>query len=64
MSLPDGRVTKTALLPLMMDGERLGLRMSPPRLGEHSAELLTELGYSAEEIAALCASPLVDPGRT
>ncbi len=27
-----------------------------PRLGEHSAQVLAELGYSAQEIAALCAA--------
>jgi crotonobetainyl-CoA:carnitine CoA-transferase CaiB-like acyl-CoA transferase len=55
ISLPDGRQTKTVLLPLTLDGARPGVRLSPPRLGEHSAELLAELGYSAIEIEALCA---------
>jgi crotonobetainyl-CoA:carnitine CoA-transferase CaiB-like acyl-CoA transferase len=50
MTLPDGRETKTALLPLMMDGQRLGVRSSPPKLGEHNSVLLSELGYSEEHI--------------
>ncbi|TAM38000.1 MAG: CoA transferase [Burkholderiaceae bacterium] len=58
ITLPDGpgvgRETKTVLLPLTLDGERPGVRLSPPRLGQHSAELLAELGYSATEIKALC----------
>jgi crotonobetainyl-CoA:carnitine CoA-transferase CaiB-like acyl-CoA transferase len=31
----------------------LGLRLDPPKLGEHADELLQSVGYSAEEIAAL-----------
>jgi NADH dehydrogenase len=40
MTLPDGRATATPLLPLTLDGKRLGLRLDPPRLGEHGRELL------------------------
>ena len=58
ITLPDGpaagRETKTVLLPLTLDGERPGVRLSPPGLGQDSVELLTELGYSAAEIKALC----------
>jgi len=48
-----GQTAQTVLLPLALDGERLGVRLGPPRLGEHSAELLAELGYSTEEAARL-----------
>jgi crotonobetainyl-CoA:carnitine CoA-transferase CaiB-like acyl-CoA transferase len=57
ITLPDGRETKTVLLPITLGGERPGIRLSPPKLGEHSAELLAELGYSASEIEALCTNP-------
>jgi crotonobetainyl-CoA:carnitine CoA-transferase CaiB-like acyl-CoA transferase len=53
--LPDGRATKTVLLPITLDGARPGVRLNPPRLGEHNAEILGALGYSAIEIEALCA---------
>ena len=53
MTLPDGRKTATPLLPLMLDGQRLGLRLDPPRLGEHSRALLQSLGYGDAEIEAL-----------
>ncbi len=53
MSLPDGRATSVPLLPLMLGGERLKLRHNPPRLGEHSRELLLSLGYDEARIAAM-----------
>ena len=53
MALPDGKTTKTVLLPFTLDGQRPGVRQSPPKLGEHSAELLRELGYTDTQIQAL-----------
>lgn len=53
IELPDGRTGKTVLLPLLLDGQRPGVRHSPPKLGEHNIDLLTELGYSPEAVAAL-----------
>jgi crotonobetainyl-CoA:carnitine CoA-transferase CaiB-like acyl-CoA transferase len=53
MTLPDGRETVVPLLPIKLGGERLGLRLNPPQLGEHTDALLQSLGYSAHEVAAL-----------
>jgi len=53
IELHDGRAAKTVLLPLMMDGERLGVRTSAPHLGEHNDDLLKELGYSSAQIQEL-----------
>jgi crotonobetainyl-CoA:carnitine CoA-transferase CaiB-like acyl-CoA transferase len=53
MELPDGRVTDTVLFPFTMHGKQPGLRMNPPKLGEHSMELLQSLGYSPEHARQL-----------
>ena len=53
LTLPDGKTTRVPLLPLTLDGLRPGLRLNPPRLGEHTGELLKEVGYSAAQIGAL-----------
>jgi crotonobetainyl-CoA:carnitine CoA-transferase CaiB-like acyl-CoA transferase len=58
LTLPDGRVTRVPLLPLTLDGERPGLRLNPPRLGEHTTALLQEIGYSAAEIESLKSSQI------
>lgn len=57
ITLPDGdragQAAKTTLLPFTMQGERLGVRLHPPRQGEHTAGLLGELGLTAAEIDGL-----------
>jgi crotonobetainyl-CoA:carnitine CoA-transferase CaiB-like acyl-CoA transferase len=40
-------------LPIEMDGRRLPLRHDVPRLGQHTREILAELGFSADEIRAI-----------
>ncbi len=46
VTLPDGRVMGVPGLPLALDGERLGLRRDVPAAGQHTGELMQELGWS------------------
>jgi len=59
LTLPDGRPTRVPLLPLVLDGQRPGVRLQPPQLGEHTRELLQELGYGSAQIDDLLARRLV-----
>jgi len=59
VTLADGRVTKLPNIPLSIDGERPELRRDLPRVGEHSAEIAAEIGYSTEEVAALQAAKII-----
>ena len=60
ITLPDGeragQTAATALLPLSLGGERLGVRCDPPRLGQDSVDLLVSLGYGQEAAELLSRS--------
>jgi crotonobetainyl-CoA:carnitine CoA-transferase CaiB-like acyl-CoA transferase len=48
-----GEKTRLPALPLEMDGERFGVHRDVPRAGEHTRELLREVGYSDAQIKEL-----------
>jgi crotonobetainyl-CoA:carnitine CoA-transferase CaiB-like acyl-CoA transferase len=54
-ALPHPRIPEQTIVapPVSVDGERILHRSPAPLLGEHSAEVLAELGLDADEIAAL-----------
>ena len=62
-NVPDGvragETARTTLFPFTMDGQRLGVRLQPPRQGEHTADLLAALGYDGAAIEALRAARAV-----
>jgi len=49
----------TVALPLSIDGERVLHRRQPPRLGEHTDEILRDLGYDEEELGRLSAEGVI-----
>ena len=63
ITLPDGaragQTAQTTLLPFTMDGQRLGVRLQPPRQGQHTDELLAKLGYAQADIEQLKAEAAI-----
>ena len=55
----DQTMSKVPLLPLTLGGERPGIRLQPPLLGEHTTALLREAGYSDADIDTLKARGIV-----
>ncbi|OGL00441.1 MAG: hypothetical protein A3E31_18505 [Candidatus Rokubacteria bacterium RIFCSPHIGHO2_12_FULL_73_22] len=55
--LPDYR---SIGLPLLWDGTRPEVRRVPPLLGEHSADILTWLGYTLDDVRALRARGVIE----
>ncbi|MFL9812607.1 CoA transferase [Stutzerimonas sp. VN223-3] len=53
LQLEDGSYTDMPLLPVSLDGHRLGPRRSIPRIGENTCEVMRGLGYSDVQIDEL-----------
>jgi crotonobetainyl-CoA:carnitine CoA-transferase CaiB-like acyl-CoA transferase len=63
VTVPDGEFKGAAIrlpaLPLEMNGQRFGVHVDVPRVGQYSKEVLAELGYSAAQIDAMIAAGAV-----
>lgn len=59
---PDFRIPEMKFvdIPVTINGERSVKRLMPPRLGEHTEEILLAAGYSADEIASLRSSKITN----
>ena len=59
ITLSDGKKTRVPSLPIEMDGVRFGTRLDLPRVGEHTREVLENLGYGADAVTQLVARRIV-----
>ncbi|MCX7136620.1 MAG: CaiB/BaiF CoA-transferase family protein [Proteobacteria bacterium] len=56
ITLMNGIKTQVPIMPIEMDGRRFATRLDLPKIGEHTRELLTSLGYAPQDIERLIAS--------
>jgi len=62
ITLMNGTRTRVPVLPIEMDGRRFGTRLDLPKVGEHTREVLADLGYDRDSIAGLVAQKVVAAG--
>jgi crotonobetainyl-CoA:carnitine CoA-transferase CaiB-like acyl-CoA transferase len=63
IEFPNGVRAKLPRLPIEMGNHDFGLRRQAPVLGEHTAEILAELGLAPGEIVALARRGIVTAGE-
>jgi crotonobetainyl-CoA:carnitine CoA-transferase CaiB-like acyl-CoA transferase len=63
IEFPNGVTAKLPRLPVEMGDHDFGLRRQAPALGEHTGEILAELGLQPGEIAALAKRGIINAGE-
>lgn len=53
IDLPEGGNTRLPNLPIEMNERRFGVHRQPPKPGEHTRDILDELGYGTERITSM-----------
>lgn len=59
VDMPNGKTVKLPKFPLEYGEAVIEKRMNPPEIGEHTRELLQELGYEQEQIESLVAAQTI-----
>jgi crotonobetainyl-CoA:carnitine CoA-transferase CaiB-like acyl-CoA transferase len=62
--LPDGTATKLPKTPIRYGSSYPGLRNDPPQIGQHSREILENLGYDSEKIDGLQLKGIINTTQT
>jgi len=62
LELPNGARSKSPILPLELNGQRLSAGRALPRVGEHTRELLLGLGYAEADVQRLIEAGVVFAG--
>lgn len=58
-TLPDGSQMRLPRLPVIVGQHERGIRLHSPKVGEHTQPLLTEIGYSDEELSTLSVTEVI-----